>query len=147
MTKISPHFTLAELTTTSTGLVNSPGWLELERLTALCVNVLEPLRAILGVPLRINSGFRSDAVNKAVGGVQYSQHRLGEAADIVPIGMSVWDAMEKIKDAVLRGTLTVDQAIVYHSGFIHVSYFTGKTRGQRKQLLSSPSRKVYEKYR
>lgn len=48
----------------------------------LCVSVLEPLRAELGRPITITSGFRCSKLNKAVGGVEHSQHMYGQAADI-----------------------------------------------------------------
>ena len=43
---------------------------------------LQALRDYLGCPLKINSGYRSPAHNKAVGGASKSQHVLGKAADI-----------------------------------------------------------------
>ena len=46
------------------------------------MEVLQPLRDFLGKPVVISSGYRSEEVNKAVGGVKRSQHLRGEAADI-----------------------------------------------------------------
>ena len=54
----------------------------IENLKALCMEVLQPLRDFLGKPVVISSGFRSEDVNRAVGGVKGSQHLKGEAADI-----------------------------------------------------------------
>ncbi len=51
-------------------------------LKALCEEVLEPLRQWYGKPIIIGSGYRSPALNKAVGGVKNSQHMTGEACDI-----------------------------------------------------------------
>ena len=48
----------------------------------LCQKVLQPLRDKFGSAIIVNSGYRSPAVNKAVGGVPTSQHVRGEAADI-----------------------------------------------------------------
>ena len=50
---------------------------------ALVANVLDPLRAAYGKPIRITSGFRCPELNKAVGGSPTSQHMSGMAADIV----------------------------------------------------------------
>ena len=135
---LSPHFRLDELSHTGTGLPNTPGPAEVSALVTLCDKVLEPVRAILGVPLRINSGFRSDAVNAAIGGAKKSQHRLGEAADIVPVGYpgGVHAAMVALVDAVKAKRLTVDQLICYPAGgFLHVSYTT--TKANRNQMLRS----------
>ena len=129
---LSPHFTLAELTRTSTGLPNDPTPSQVAALTSLCVHVLEPIRALLGAPLRINSGFRSAAVNAAIKGAAGSQHMRGEAADIVPVGVDVETAMGLIAAA----RLPVDQVIVYpRGGFIHVSY--AAQRVNRGELLRS----------
>ncbi len=48
---LTPHFTLAELTRTGSGLLNEPGTAHIENLRALCEELLEPLRAALGAPL------------------------------------------------------------------------------------------------
>ena len=81
-TKLTPYFTLEELTTTKTGISNIPNDNDINQLRNLCRDILEPLREKLGCPLLVDSGFRSQAVNEAVGGVPTSQHLLGQAADI-----------------------------------------------------------------
>lgn len=132
---LSPHFTLEELTRTSTGLPNMPDQAALVCLHNVCAEALEPIRLILGVPLRINSGFRSAAVNEAIGGAKSSQHMRGQAADFVPVGMPVETAMAKIADAVKAGSIIVDQLIVYpKGGFLHVSYVPTNAR---RELLRS----------
>lgn len=135
---LSSHFSMSELTTTSTGLDNAPDPAQTASLVALCVRALEPIRALLGVPLRINSGFRSAAVNKAIKGAKQSQHLLGEAADIVPVGYpgGAEAAMAAIAAEVKKGTILLDQVIVYPlGGFLHVSYT--ERRGNRCELLQS----------
>lgn len=83
---LSKNFTLAELTASDTakarGIKNDPGLQEIVNLTALVHNVLQPLRTAMGEPIKIGSGYRSPALNKAVGGVSNSQHMTGEAADL-----------------------------------------------------------------
>ena len=77
---LSPHFTLAELTRTSSGLANVPTDAEVKALEALCATLLEPVRAKFG-PVSIHSGYRGPAVNAKIGGSKTSQHMRGEAAD------------------------------------------------------------------
>jgi len=76
------YFTIEELTQTDTGLKNVPNSVEIENLKYLVDKILDPAREALGVPIIVNSGFRSKKVNKAIGGASTSQHTKGEAADI-----------------------------------------------------------------
>ena len=92
-TKLSEHMTLAELCKTRTGIENVPNEAQVENLKRLC-QWLEQLRRrwnnLYGEgddPIIINSGFRSQEVNKAVGGVATSNHLTGCAVDIRCIGM------------------------------------------------------------
>ena len=91
--KLSEHMTLAELTKTNTGMENVPNEAQVENLKRVC-RWLERLRKRWNDkygdgddPIIINSGFRSAAVNKAVGGVPTSNHLTGCAVDIRCIGM------------------------------------------------------------
>lgn len=85
-TYISKNFTLEELCASATakakGISNNPGQTEVVNLCALVHKVLQPLREAMGCPIKISSGFRSLALNRAVGGVSTSQHMRGEAADL-----------------------------------------------------------------
>lgn len=85
-TKLSKNFTLEEMTNSPTAkrlkIDNTPNAKELANLKALCQNVLQPIRDKRGSAITVNSGFRCDKLNKAVGGAKNSQHRLGQAADI-----------------------------------------------------------------
>ena len=112
--RLSEHFTLAELTKTNTNLKNVPNEVQIKNLKRLCgwleklrsryneryegpVDVFTPLALRRGVggeaglggeaPIVINSGFRSAAVNKAVGGAATSNHLTGCAADTRVSGM------------------------------------------------------------
>jgi len=127
--KLTNNFTLAELTVTNSGLPNVPNSNEIAALKLLCENILQPLREKYGKPIKVNSGFRSAAVNKAVGGVASSQHVGGQAADIT--------GGNKIENRILfdliRNHFTFDQVICEHDyTWIHVSY---KKFGNRKQTL------------
>lgn len=89
--RLSEHFTLGEFVRSETA-ERSPGLVAaqeaipaacVDAAAHLCATVLEPLRAALGgLPVRISSGYRSPAVNRAVGGAGGSQHTKGEAADL-----------------------------------------------------------------
>ena len=96
--RLSQHFTLRELCKTRTGMENVPSEAQVENLKRLC-RWLERLRrrwneryADIGnggmeEPLIINSGYRSPAVNKAVGGAPTSNHLTGCAVDIRVAGL------------------------------------------------------------
>ena len=93
--KLSPHFTLGEMCKTSvrTPDGNIPSRVHIENLKRLC-GWLEMLRSEWNKrygegddPIVINSAYRSEAVNKAVGGVSGSNHLTGCAADIRVAGI------------------------------------------------------------
>lgn len=126
---LSPHFAASELVRADDG----PSALQVANLRALCERVLEPVRVLLGVPLRVTSGYRSREHNAAINGSPTSQHCLGLAADVVPVGLAADEAMRRIAEAVRSRALTVDQAIVYPSGFIHLSW----SASPRNMLLRS----------
>ena len=124
--RLSEHFTLREMCQSGTAIRkninNTPDAKTVERLRALCQNVLEPLRRRFGV-IRITSGYRSEALNKAVGGVANSQHLRGEAADIHVSSMEVGRKMYEF----IRLNTQFDQLLFEHSTksgatWSHVSY-------------------------
>ena len=84
--QLTQHFTLAELTASTTAqrlrLDNTPPPELVPRLVRTA-EMLERIRSTLGVPVVVTSGYRSRAVNAAVGGVTSSDHAQGHAADIV----------------------------------------------------------------
>lgn len=90
MTQLSEHFTLEELTYSSTalrhGIDNTPDETVKAHLSGFCDTILEPMRSLLGVGIHINSGYRCPEVNVIVNGAKTSQHMLGGAADTVPRG-------------------------------------------------------------
>lgn len=120
MTKISPNFSLEELTFSQialrTGLDNTPPGGAISNLTRLCAQLLEPARALLAVPLHIDSGYRSPAVNFTIGGAIDSAHMSGRAADIVPAGMDLREAFDR-----LRTLAPIDQIIIECNAWIHLA--------------------------
>lgn len=79
------HFTIQELCKSTVAeerlIDNTPSDVITEQLTALVDNILDPLRDAYGSPIFVSSGYRSVQLNMVVGGVNSSQHRLGQAAD------------------------------------------------------------------
>lgn len=83
---LSPHFSLAELCVTQVrSAANDPSAEVIANLRRLCAELLEPVREIVGVPLMVTSGYRSPAVNAAVGGSKTSAQVHGHAADLHPM--------------------------------------------------------------
>ena len=81
--KLSPNFTLEELTRTSyPRLQDVPTELQVMNMVYLCAAVLQPLRDAIGKPVQVTSGYRSARLNAHVGGVPNSYHLQGLAADI-----------------------------------------------------------------
>jgi hypothetical protein len=80
---LSPNFTLGEMTRSNShpDIYNIPSHEAITNLTNLC-KWLEVLRLRAGTPIRINSGYRSPQLNKAIHGVAGSNHMTGCAADI-----------------------------------------------------------------
>lgn len=83
---LTPHFKLSEFTRSNTaqklGLDNTPTDGALVNLPRTA-QMLESVRAHLGVPITITSGYRCPALNRAVGGATSSDHAQGMAADVV----------------------------------------------------------------
>jgi hypothetical protein len=138
--RLSPNFTLRELTTTSTGFPNTPDALAAAHLTLLAHLVLEPWRELIG-PLRVTSGYRSPEVNRAIGGAANSDHMLGRAADVQPTATALVAAWSELLRVLPE--LPVDQAIVYArprgQGWIHVSW---RMEPRRQVLVQSAGRYV-----
>lgn len=130
MILLTPHFSMAEMTTTKhVHLQDVPTQIVADRMKALCMQ-LEAWRVVSG-PLLVTSGYRSVAVNAAVGGARKSQHLVGEAADVIPVRgrMRAW---LELLDLVRGQGLPIDQAIIYEGApHIHVSHTTRrKNRGE-----------------
>lgn len=137
--KLTENFCLEEFTVSQVaerhGYKNEPNAKQIENLRLLCVNVLQPLREIIAVPIFINSGFRSFDVNAAVGGKFNSQHLEGKAADLVVPSMNLVDAFN-----IVLQRLAFDLLIYEFGKWIHVSWNGEKNRSE--VLLS---KKVYGK--
>lgn len=131
--QLSPHFKLSELLNSGTArkhkLSNDPSPEVLANLKLLCEQALEPIRAKVG-PLKINSGYRSDAVNKAVGGSTTSAHSYGLAADLHPA-----HGCKKLMNDVLACGVKLDQ-VIYERTWVHVGLLNPRDKQKRGQSLS-----------
>lgn len=127
--KLSPHFTLEEMTRSQTAarrdIANEPDDAAVAALKTLCVEVLEPIRVHFDRPVIVTSGYRSPELNRAIGGSRTSQHSQGEAADIVVPGVAVIDLAQWI-----HRNLNYDQLIYEFGRWVHVSYRAGRLRSQ-----------------
>jgi hypothetical protein len=137
--KLSENFTLAELTVSQTaarfGWDNEPNEQELENLKRLA-QTLEKVRDLLGKPVLVNSAFRSQLVNTAIGSVDNSQHRTGCAADIKVPGMSP----KEVVRVILASGIEYDQLIEEFStpqggGWTHISVPNTEQQAPRFQAL------------
>jgi zinc D-Ala-D-Ala carboxypeptidase len=136
---LSEHFTLEELTTTQVRLDNQPPVGPLLNLKELAREQLEKVRALLNVPIRINSGYRSPEVNKTIGGAATSQHVLGCAADFVPVGMTLKEAYELIaKSDIQFDQLIYERPNPKNYGWIHIGRKSGGVKGRRQLLMYVP---------
>ena len=114
--KLSNHFTLAEFCNFSKYPDNLPTPQVVFNLKYGCQYLLEPARREVG-PIIINSGFRNPRVNALVGGVNNSQHLLGQAADIRPKDPRQFQRLVDF----LRANEYTDQLLT-GNGWLHISW-------------------------
>ena len=141
------YFTVNELCkssiATKKGIVNVPSAEERANLEALIANVLDPLREAWGKPIVVNSGFRCERLNKAVGGAAGSQHKTGEAADIEAVTRDPADN-RRLFELVRKLGLPFDQMInEFGYDWVHISFSRIRRRGQVLEAKKSGGRTVY----
>lgn len=133
---LSPHFTLDEMTVTTRTdsgdvdrdgdrtetIPNDPPAKERASLTEVCL-LLEAVRARFGRPIIVHSGYRSPAVNAAVGGSTTSQHMKGEAADFHVDGVDLKTVWRWIgwESGLRFGQLILEGSKPAHPTWIHLS--------------------------
>ena len=153
--KLSEHLDLAEVTRSETakrkGISNEPTPEHLENFKKLAQNIFEPIRKHFGVPIHISSGYRSKALNTAIGGSLTSQHCSGEAIDIDMDGSSN-GVTNKMVFEFIKANLNFDQ-LIWEFGtkdapdWVHVSFeTTGKQRKQILRAVKSGGKTAYQTY-
>ena len=146
---LSRNFTLSELIKSDTairkGINNNPNAEQIEKLKALCENILQPVRDHFG-RVKITSGFRSVDLCLAIGSSSNSQHAKAEAADFECIGVDNAELADWIKD-----NLPYDQLIVEYytpgepnSGWIHCSYVPDQPRASYLWAYRSEGKTKYK---
>lgn len=131
------YFSLQELLTSSVArqksIENLPSWEIVENLNELAL-FLDELRSDWGSGIRVTSGYRNDKLNTAVGGVLNSVHRLGFAADIVPVNGKFDEFVAFLKE--WAKDKYFDQIIIEKnktSKWIHIGIYS--PTGLRRRML------------
>lgn len=132
--RLTPHFTLAELTISATaarkGVSNKPTAAALAVLRRTAQR-MEEVRAMLGGrPIVVTSGYRSDAVNRLVGGSKTSAHMTGHAVDFTCPGFGT---PAQVAAHLARHLKGFDQIIEEFGQWVHIGFGPG----QRGQLLTA----------
>jgi len=158
--RLSTNFDDAELVASDTarrlGIDNAPSDAHVAALRALCQRTLQPLRDVVGRPVRVISGYRSpellaaliDEAKRSGGPMpsRASQHLKGEAADVVVDGLTPRELACLVYGLHQGGVLQVDQCIHYGNGSaVHVSYTAGRV--SRGDYRYSPSSGEYLSWR
>jgi len=134
---LSPHLSLAEATHSDTALrkniYNVPSQDIINTLCQTAMKIFEPARIHFGVPIIVSSGYRSPALNKAIGGEQTSQHCKGEAFDLVMTqGRTNKELFEWLLNNVEFDQLIAEDNVNGQPKWIHCSYTT--TKPNRKEV-------------
>lgn len=138
---LSKNFTLAELTVSMTGarqgLSNVPDTVAIKHLQRLTTELLQPIRDLINLPIVVHSGYRSLAVNNAVGGSRTSAHMQGYAADItVPALGSARELANYLVKTLPAHGIKFDQIILEFGEWVHVG-LCNQLGAQRGQILTA----------
>lgn len=139
--QLSEHFTLAELTISNTAkrlnLDNTPKGVQLENLKYTATK-MEEVRSLLKNPISVSSGYRSPAVNKAVGSkAKHSQHMEGQAVDFTCPGFGTPDDIVR---AIKASNIEYDQVIKEFDRWVHISFVKTNSRKQALVIDNSGTR-------
>ena len=133
--RLSPNFTLAQLTHSDTalarGIANQPDQLQIASLTRLAQS-LELVMTLLQAPLTISSAYRSPELNAAVGGAPGSRHALGLAVDFI---CPRYGTPLAVARAIADSALAFDQLIHEYGRWVHLGLAPTGT-AQRRQTLT-----------
>ena len=137
MVRISKHISYKEATRSATalrlGIENVPNQYELQNMEMVAKHVFEPLREAVDAPIKINSFFRCEELNKAIGGSTKSQHCQGRAIDIDDVYGNVSNAFMYyyIKDNLDFDQLIWEFGTDHNPDWVHVSYIDGDSNRKR----------------
>jgi D-alanyl-D-alanine dipeptidase len=152
--QLSENLSLAEVIRSETakrkGVSNMPTPEHIENFKKLAENIFQPIRKHFGKPIHISSGYRSAALNKAIGGAASSQHCTGEAIDIDMDGTAITNAQvfNYIKDNLNFDQLIWEFGTTSNPDWVHVSYeSTGKQRKQVLKAVKSGGKTSYAPYK
>ena len=141
MTKLTEHFSLEEMyhsdTANAKKINNKPNAQETEHLKELCEKILEPLRVKIGLPIKVNSGYRGPKLNAAIpGSSKTSAHQYGYAADIVcPAYGNAKEFCKYVVKFLNDNKIAFDQVLYEYDSWVHVGIRNGKGL-QRKQVIT-----------
>ena len=152
--QLSNNLSLAEVIRSETakrkGISNMPTEAHILNLKLVAEKVFQPIREHFGVPIHVSSGYRSKALNDAIGGSLSSQHCSGEALDLDMDGTSITNAQVF---NFIKNNLEFDQ-LIWEFGtdtnpdWVHVSYeSTGKQRKQILKAVKSGGKTSYVPYK
>lgn len=130
--KLTPNFTKEEFefsqTATRKGIDNSIPAEILPHVTMAAAG-MELIRALCGNrPIRVSSGYRCHALNRAVGGAPDSAHTQGWAVDFTVAGL----ATKEVVRLIAASKLNYDQCIEEGS-WVHISF---DPRMRRRNLIA-----------
>ena len=118
--KLTDNFYLYEFLRSQTaarhGINMDPPIEVIDNLRRLCVDILQPFRDIVGLPVSVTSGYRPLELNQKIGGSTTSAHMDGRAADFIVNGRTPLDIAETIRDM----ELPYDQIIHEFGQWVHV---------------------------
>ena len=135
---ISEHISKKEATFSATatrkGIDNTPGEYELQNMELIAEKVFEPLRKAVNGPIKINSFFRSEELNKAIGGSSKSQHCQGRAIDLDDVYgyMSNADMYNYIKNNLDFDQMIWEFGTDSNPDWVHVSYVDADSNRKRR---------------
>jgi|TARA_R100000781_G_scaffold57694_1_gene37253 hypothetical protein len=134
---ISDHITYAEAIHSNTAkrkrIDNTPNPTQVEAMKLTAQEVFEPLREWVGGPIKVNSFFRSVALNEAIGGVASSQHCKGQAIDLDDVygRKSNAEMFHWIKENLCFDQLIWEFGTDMNPNWIHVSFVSKEENRNR----------------
>jgi len=148
---LSDNLSLAEATYSATalrkGIANEPSATHLIALKEIANNIFQPCRNHFGKPLRVTSGYRSEELNKIIGGSMKSQHSKGEALDMQSTsGYTNRELFEYIKDHLRFDQLIWEFGDDENPDWVHCSYKSEGNRGEVLRAIRENGKTIYKRW-